>query len=283
MEELARTHYASAYALAYFGALAGMAVWEALAPRRALTASLRLRWSGNFAITLLQSLLTWWLFPLASIGVAILAADRGWGLFRLVDAPYWLSFAITLAALDLSRYAQHRLQHSVPLLWRLHRMHHTDQDFDFTTALRFHPLDALLTSAIAFAVVAGLGAPVAAVALYELAFVLMAMFAHGNVRLPGRADALLRRVLITPDMHRIHHSTALAETNSNYGGVVSWWDRLFGSYVAEPAAGHEGMSIGLAAYRDRRHLMLHRMLADPFMGHPRPAPSAAGLRPADAR
>lgn len=267
MDDLARTHYASAYALIYFGALAAMALWEAAAPRRALSAPLRLRWTGNFAVTLLQSLITWWLFPLASVGVAMLAADRGWGLLRVADAPYWLAFAAALVVLDLSRYGQHWLQHRVPLLWRLHRMHHTDQDFDFTTALRFHPLDGLLTSSIAFAVVAGLGAPVAAVALYELVFLVMAMFGHGNVRLPAGIDAALRKVLITPDMHRVHHSTRRAESESNLGGVVSWWDRLFGTYRAQPESGHDGMAIGLVAYRDRRHLMLHRMLVDPLVAH----------------
>jgi sterol desaturase/sphingolipid hydroxylase (fatty acid hydroxylase superfamily) len=225
-------------------------------------------------VTLLQSLLIWWLFPLANVGIALLAEARGWGLLRAAAAPYWLGFAATLVALDLSRYGQHWVQHRVPFLWRLHRMHHTDQDFDFSTALRFHPIDALLTSGVAFAVIVGLGAPVGAVALYELIFVVMVMFAHGNVRLPEGVDAALRTVLVTPDMHRLHHSARRGESDSNLGGVVTWWDRLFGTYRAQPADGHNGMTIGLAAYRGREHLMLHRMLADPFLGERR--------RPAEA-
>lgn len=268
MDDLARAHYASIYAVLYFGAIVAVALWEAAAPRRALSAPLRLRWFGNFAVTLLQSALSWWLFPTVSVGFAVLAAERGWGGLRLADLPYPLAFALSLAALDLSRYLQHRVQHRVPWLWRIHRMHHTDQDFDFTTALRFHPIEALLTTAIAFGVITVLGAPVAAVAAYELCFVLSVMFVHGNIRIPEAVDRVLRRVMVTPDLHRVHHSAAPAETDSNYGGIVPWWDRLFGTYVAQPATGHEAMTVGLAGYRGRQHLMLHRMLADPFLAGP---------------
>jgi sterol desaturase/sphingolipid hydroxylase (fatty acid hydroxylase superfamily) len=268
MDELARAHYTSIYALLYFGAICVVALWEAAAPRRALTAPLRLRWFGNLSVTLLQSAVTWWLFPMASVGFAVLAAERGWGVLRLADVPYPVAFVLSLVLLDLSRYAQHRAQHRVPLLWRLHRMHHTDHDLDFTTGLRFHPLEALLTTSIAFCVIAALGAPVAAVAAYEACFVLSVMFAHGNIRIPERIDRVLRRVVVTPDLHRVHHSAAAAETDSNYGGIVPWWDRLFGTYVDQPEAGHEGMTIGLAGYRGRQHLALHRMLADPFVAGP---------------
>lgn len=283
MDSLAREHYAAAYALTYFGAIVGMALWEGQAPRRALTASLRLRWSGNFAATLLQSLVTWWLFPLANVGIAMLAEERGWGLLRAGAAPYWLAFAVALVGLDLSRYGQHWVQHRVPLLWRLHRVHHTDQDFDFSTALRFHPIDALLTSGIAFAVIVGLGAPVGAVALYELVFAVMVMFAHGNVGLPPRLDAALRKALVTPDMHRLHHSARRDESDCNLGGVVTWWDRLFGTYKAQPADGHDGMTIGLAAYRGREHLMLHRMLLDPFLDERRREGAAPAVQPRRSR
>jgi sterol desaturase/sphingolipid hydroxylase (fatty acid hydroxylase superfamily) len=268
MDELARAHYASIYAVLYFGAICAVALWEAAAPRRALTAPLRLRWFGNLSVTLLQSAVTWWLFPMASVGFAVLAAERGWGVLRLADVPYPVAFVLSLVLLDLSRYAQHRAQHRVPLLWRLHRMHHTDHDLDFTTGLRFHPLEALLTTSIAFCVVTALGAPVAAVAAYEACFVLSVMFAHGNIRIPAPVDRVLRRAVVTPDLHRVHHSAAAAETDSNYGGFVPWWDRLFGTYVDQPEAGHEGMTVGLAGYRGRQHLALHRMLADPFVAGP---------------
>lgn len=270
MDELARQYYATAYTLSYFGAVAGVALCEAAAPRRGSSAPLRPRWFGNIGVALLDSALIWWLFPLASFGFALTAAEQGWGLLRLVEAPYAVAFVLSLAALDLARYVQHWLQHRVPVLWRLHRMHHTDPDFDFTTALRFHPLEALLTCAANFAVVAGLGAPVAAVAVYEICFALAVMFAHGNVRMPTGVDRALRVFLVTPDLHRVHHSAAAVETDSNFGAIVPWWDRLLGTYRDQPAAGHAAMTIGLPGYRERQHLALHRMLADPFMAPRRP-------------
>lgn len=276
MDDFARQSFASIYAVLYFGAICAVALWEAAAPRRDLTAPLRVRWFGNFAATLLHSAVTWWLFPMASVGFALLAAERGWGVLRLVEAPYPIAFVLSLAALDLARYAQHRIEHSVPLLWRVHRMHHTDHDFDFTTALRFHPLEALLAASTAFGVIAAFGAPVGAVAVYELGFALSVMFVHGNIRIPERLDRWLRRVIVTPDLHRVHHSAVGAETDSNFGGVLPCWDRLFGTYVDQPSAGHDAMTIGLAGYRGREHLALHRMLADPFIGSP-----SRQSRPAD--
>ena len=218
MDELARAHYASIYAVLYFGAICAVALWEAAAPRRALTAPLRLRWFGNLSVTLLQSAVTWWLFPMASVGFAILAAERGWGVLRLVDVPYPVAFVLSLALFDLSRYAQHRAQHRVPLLWRLHRMHHTDHDLDFTTGLRFHPLEALLTTSIAFCVVTALGAPVAAVAAYEACFVLSVMFAHGNIRIPERVDTPLRFTSLG--------AGRLATCGAEAGGDLYCWGRF---------------------------------------------------------
>lgn len=166
--------------------------------------------------------------------------------------------------LDLSRYTAHWLLHHVPALWRLHRVHHSDQDYDITTGLRFHPLEALYTIVYDLVVLLALGAPVLAVVIYRLVNAVMAIFAHANTYIPVRFDRRLRLVLVTPDVHRIHHSAAVAETDSNFGGITPWWDRLFGTYVDQPGDGHEGMAVGLAGYRERKHLRLGWMLLHPF-------------------
>jgi len=264
MGELLVRHGAALYALGYFGAIALVATWEAVAPRRALVSPLRGRWIANLAFALIDPLLVRALLPFVAIGAAVLAAERGIGLFHWVPAPGWLAVAVSLVALDLARYLEHRLLHRVPLLWRLHRMHHTDVDYDFTTALRFHPAEALLSGALAAGVVVMLGAPLVAVVLDQALFVAAAMFAHANGRVDPRWDRALRLVLVTPDLHRVHHSALERETNSNYASVLSGWDRLFGSYVAEPAAGHERMTIGLREFREPRHQRVGGMLANPL-------------------
>jgi sterol desaturase/sphingolipid hydroxylase (fatty acid hydroxylase superfamily) len=265
MGELIVRHQAVLYALGYFGAIALVASWEGVAPRRVLGGRLRSRWAAHFAFALIDPLLVRAVLPLLSMGMAVAAAERGLGLFQRVAVPGWLSVPASLLVLDLARYLEHRLLHRVPLLWRLHRMHHTDVDYDFTTALRFHPAEALVSAAVAAGVVAALGAPLAAVALDQTLFVAGAMFAHANGRLAERWDRALRRVLVTPDLHRVHHSALERETNSNYGSVLSCWDRLLGSYLAAPAAGHEGMTIGLPEFREPRHQRLAWMLANPLL------------------
>ena len=265
MGELLVRHEATLYALTYFGAIALVATWEGVAPRRVLGSPLRTRWVANLAFGLIDPLLVRALLPLLAMGMAVLAAERGIGLFHRIDAPGWLAVGVSLVALDLARYLEHRLLHRAPLLWRLHRMHHTDVDYDFTTALRFHPAEALLSGAIATGVVAVLGASVAAVVFDQALFVAGAMFAHGNVRVPERCDRALRLLLVTPDLHRVHHSAVERETNSNYGSLLTCWDRLLGSYLAAPAAGHDGMTIGLREFRASRHQRLGWMLANPFL------------------
>jgi sterol desaturase/sphingolipid hydroxylase (fatty acid hydroxylase superfamily) len=206
------------------------------------------------------------LFPLLGVGVAVLAAERGVGLLNVVPVPAALGWVATVLVLDVAKYVEHLAFHRVALLWRVHRMHHTDTDFDFTVGLRFHPLEAVLSTCWTLGVIGLLGLPAAAVAVWHVALLTNAAFAHGNVRMPRALDRVLRLVTVTPDMHRVHHSAVWRESGSNLGSLFPWWDRLFGTYVAAPAAGLDAMQIGLEEFRDRKHLMLPWMLAQPFLG-----------------
>lgn len=254
------------YAWIYFGGIAAMATWEGLAPRRALVAPLRGRWLANFAVTLLDTLLVRAVWPFLSVGAAVFAAERQIGLFHAVSLPASAAWVLALVALDGSRYLQHFALHRVGWLWRLHRMHHTDADYDFTTALRFHPLEALSTTGLAVCVVLLLGLPAAAVLGYELLSTGVALFAHGNVRVPARLDRALRWLVLTPDLHRVHHSANAREMESNFASVCPWWDRAFGTYRAAPALGHDAMRIGLPEFSEPRHQALSWMLANPWLG-----------------
>ncbi|WP_420267664.1 sterol desaturase family protein [Halomonas lysinitropha] len=246
-----------------------MAVWEVLAARRPQSVRRWQRWPSNLLIVVLDTLAVRLVFPLAAVGAAMLAAERGWGLFNGVAAPMWLAVLASVVVLDMAIYFQHRLFHAVPWLWRLHRMHHADLEFDVTTGLRFHPLEILLSMGIKLAVVTLLGAPALAVLIFEVVLNATSMFNHGNVRLPARADRWLRLVVVTPDMHRVHHSIIRRETDSNFGFNLPWWDRLFGTYRDQPAAGHLGMTIGIEVFRDVQDLRLDRMLLQPFVNPPR--------------
>src|ERR1051326_2220532 len=249
---------------AFAGVLTMMAVWELIAPRRHQAAERPLRWSSNLGIVVLDTVLVRILVPTTAVGVALLAEARGWGLFHALAAPGWLAVLLCVIALDLAIYLQHVLFHAVPALWRLHRMHHADLAFDVTTGVRFHPLEILLSMLIKLAVVAALGAPALAVLLFEVLLHATSMFSHGNVRVPERLDRLLRFIVVTPDMHRVHHSVDAPETNSNFGFNLPWWDRMFGTYRAQPAAGHDAMTIGIEQFRERPELRLDRMLLQPF-------------------
>lgn len=250
---------------AFVGVLAAMVLWEALAPRRADVTRL-VRWTNNLGIVVLNTAVLRLVFPAAAVGFAAYAQGAGWGLLNAIDVPFWLSLAVALIALDVAIYVQHVLFHAVPLLWRLHRVHHADRGFDVTTGLRFHPVEILLSMAIKIGVIAALGPPVVAVLIFEVVLNATSMFNHGNVRLPRSVDAALRLVVVTPDMHRVHHSIVPRETNSNFGFSVSWWDRLFGTYRAQPAAGHTGMTIGIEQFRTDRDRWLDRLLIQPLLG-----------------
>jgi sterol desaturase/sphingolipid hydroxylase (fatty acid hydroxylase superfamily) len=252
---------------AFFGVLAVVAVAEIALPRRRLTASKLRRWASNLGIVFLNSLIVRLLLPATAAGFAVFAAQRGWGAFNILEAPAWVSIIASIVILDFAIYLQHVMFHAVPALWRLHRMHHADLDFDVTTGARFHPIEILLSMLIKFAVIAVIGAPAAAVIIFEVLLNATSMFNHGNFRLPAGLDRVLRRFVVTPDMHRVHHSIEDHETNSNFGFNLSLWDRLLGTYKDQPDAGHEGMTIGIRDYREPRLATdLPGMLILPFLG-----------------
>ena len=256
----------SAIRLGFYGGFtAVMACWEVLAPRRGRAFPRWQRWPSNFGIAALSTLAVRALFPVAAVGFAIAGLTHGWGLFNNVDFPDWAKVAISVVVLDLVIYLQHVIFHAVPALWRLHRMHHADLDFDVTTGARFHPLEILLSVVVKIAAVVALGAPALAVVIFEVLLNATALFNHANVRLPGVLERPLRWIVVTPDMHRVHHSLIPEETNSNFGFSLPWWDRLLGTYRAQPAGGHDSMIVGLEAFRDPAQLRLDRMLVQPFM------------------
>jgi len=260
-----------------------MAVWEIAAPRRALSLAKSRRWPANLGVTLLNVALVRVLFPTATVGMALAAEERHWGLFNALALPAPLALVVSFLALDLVIWIQHVAFHRVPTLARLHRMHHVDLDIDVTTGLRFHPVEILTSLLIKFAAVIALGAPAAAVLAFELALNLGSLFSHGNVRMPARLDRVLRGFVVTPDMHRVHHSILPEEINSNFGFFLSWWDRLFGTYRAAPREGHDAMTIGVRDTRDPSICArLGPMLALPFRERADdfPCTRPAGPRPA---
>jgi sterol desaturase/sphingolipid hydroxylase (fatty acid hydroxylase superfamily) len=251
---------------AFFGIFATMAVWETAAPRRARRLPRRVRWLHNLALVVLNSVIVRLLFPVAGVGFAVLAAARGWGLLNAFEVPFWWAFLLSVIALDCAIFFQHVMFHAVPLLWRLHRVHHADADVDVTTGARFHPIEILLSMLIKFAAIAVLGAPAAAVLVFEVLLNGTSMFNHANLRLPEPADRILRWMLVTPEMHRIHHSMEAQETNSNFGFNLPWWDRLFGTYRARARLPQEEMAIGVKGLTGNdRAVKLTGLLAIPFV------------------
>ena len=235
--------------VAFAGVLAALAGWEVFAPRRRREMPRAWRWPGNLGVVVIDTLLVRLLFPTAVVGLAVLGEERNWGLFQVLEWPAWVTVPLAFLAMDLAIYLQHVMFHAVPALWRLHRMHHADTGFDVSTGLRFHPLEILLSMVWKAAVVVALGPPVLAVLAFEIVLNAGAMFSHSNIRLAPRLDGMLRKLIVTPDMHRVHHSSRRRETDSNYGFNFACWDRLFGTYVAAPEGGHRRMQIGLAAWR----------------------------------
>lgn len=242
-----------------------MAIWEKTAPRRALNAPKITRWSNNLSITFLNSLAVKFVFPITATGVALMAQNAGYGLLNILGTSQLFGGGIAIIAMDLTIYFQHRLFHVVPVFWRLHRMHHTDLDIDVTTGARFHPMEILLSMVIKMAAILLIGAPAWSVLAFEVLLNATSMFNHSNIFLNPGIDRVVRLFVVTPDMHRVHHSVIIYETNSNYGFNLPWWDRLFGSYKDQPSKGHDAMTIGLANYRDPKYLALHWMLVIPFL------------------
>jgi sterol desaturase/sphingolipid hydroxylase (fatty acid hydroxylase superfamily) len=225
-----------------------------------------MRWPSNLAIVALNTVLLRILLPATAVSLASLSAQRHWGLLNNLPLPWWSTVVGSVVLLDLAIYLQHVMFHAVPALWRLHRMHHTDLDFDVTTGARFHPIEIILSMLIKFGVLAALGASALGVLIFEVLLNATSMFNHGNVHLPSRFDRYLRWLVVTPDMHRVHHSIVVGETNSNFGFNLPWWDRLLGTYRDQPAAGQVGMTIGIEQFREARELRLDRMLLQPFRG-----------------
>ena len=251
----------------FFGILAVMALWELLSPRRILAASKSLRWINNLGLVFLNTLVLRLLFPAAAVGVALFAREQGWGLFNDTQTPFALAVVASVIIMDAVIYLQHVMVHAVPLLWRLHRVHHADPDYDVTTGARFHPLEIILSMLIKFATILLLGPPLIAVVIFEVLLNATAMFNHGNVKLPFTVDRILRLLVVTPDMHRVHHSVEDDEANSNFGFNLPWWDRLFGTYRDQPRGGHEEMTIGIHNHHDPRQISwLSGILLLPFKG-----------------
>jgi sterol desaturase/sphingolipid hydroxylase (fatty acid hydroxylase superfamily) len=241
-----------------------MALWEVLAPRRRQEVGRTTRWPSNLGVVMLDTAVVRILFPTSAVGLALLAEAKGFGLFNAWPVTGWISIIASVVVLDLAIYFQHVLFHAVPALWRLHRMHHADLEFDVTTGARFHPIEIVLSMLIKLAVIGALGVPAVAVLIFEVLLNGTAMFNHSNIRLPTHMDRVLRWFIVTPDMHRVHHSVVVRETNSNFGFNLPWWDRLFGTYRDQPAAGHEAMTIGIEQIRDPAEQRLDRMLTQPF-------------------
>jgi sterol desaturase/sphingolipid hydroxylase (fatty acid hydroxylase superfamily) len=255
--------------ICFASVFAFMALWEIAAPRRSLKVGKPLRWASNLGLVVLSTVIVRVIFPIGTVHMADLAHDCGWGIFNNVELPAWVAAILAVILLDLVIYLQHVMFHAVPILWRLHMVHHADLDFDVSTGLRFHTLEIILSMGIKLAAIVLLGAPAVAVVLFEVILNATSLFNHGNARLPGWLDGLVRLIIVTPDMHRVHHSDVPQETNSNFGFNLPWWDFLFGTYRAEPAAGHDAMTIGLSQFRDEHQVdRLPGMLALPFVGEP---------------
>jgi sterol desaturase/sphingolipid hydroxylase (fatty acid hydroxylase superfamily) len=255
---------------AFFTVFSLMALWELWRPCRVARLGRGRRWFNNLTLVVVNALVLRLLFPAATVGVALYAQQDGWGLFNHLSWPPALETLLALVLLDLAIYLQHVMFHAVPLFWRFHRVHHADLDYDVTTGARFHPLEIILSMLIKFAVILLLGPSLLAVILFEVILNAMAMFNHSNISLPARLDRLLRWFVVTPDMHRVHHSIEDDEANSNFGFNLSWWDRLLGTYTRQPRHGHRDMVIGIRGFRDvGTCVSLPRLLLIPFAGKPR--------------
>lgn len=243
-----------------------IALWEIRLPRRTLTTSKKWRWLNNLSIIAINPVLLHFVFPVLAVGIAQTARANGWGLLNQFGTSSVIAMGEGIVFLDFVMYMQHVMFHAVPLFWRLHMVHHADLDCDLTTGLRFHPIEIVLSMILKMTIIVVLGPPVISVLIFEILLNGMAMFSHGNIKLPPPGDRYLRLLVVTPDMHRVHHSVIISETNSNYGFNFSIWDRLFGTYLAQPSKGHQDMIIGLSQFRDHRRLTLPWLLILPLIG-----------------
>lgn len=250
----------------FVGILVLLGIFEVIAPRRRREIPRLLRWTNNLGVLVLNTFIVRLAFPLAAVGFALIAKDCSWGLLNVIETTPIIAFVASLIILDFAIYLQHVMLHAIPAFWRLHRMHHADLEFDLTTGLRFHPLEILLSMGIKLTVVAILGPPAVAVLVFEIVLNATAMFNHSNIHIPRSLEAILRLFVVTPDMHRVHHSIRPDEYNTNFGFNIPWWDKLLGTYSAQPVGGHKNMTIGLNQFRSRRDLRLDQMLMQPAKG-----------------
>lgn len=250
--------------ITFLTVLISMMVWEVATPRRRQEIPKVLRWTNNLSLVVIDTAILRLAFPVLAVGLASIAKINGWGLFNMIDLPLWVAVILAIMLLDLATYVQHIVFHAVPGLWRLHRMHHADLEFDATTGLRFHPAEIVLSMTVKLALVLAIGAPAVAVLAFEVILNAASIFNHSNIAMSPAVDRVVRLFLVTPDMHRVHHSIEPRETNANFGFSVPWWDRLFGTYLAQPAKGHLEMKIGIEQFRSRRELWLDRMLVQPL-------------------
>ena len=248
----------------FIGVLLRMGLLETLFPKRIRRFDRLVRWPGNFLLLMLNSFALRLVFPITAVGFALFCTEQKFGLLNQLEPPFPLSVAIAMLLLDLTIYLQHVIFHRVPILWRIHRMHHTDLDLDVTSGTRFHPLEILLSMLIKLAAIWVIGAPAIAVVFFEVLLNAGAMFNHANLRLPAALDGALRLIIVTPDMHRVHHSVIPEETGRNFGFNLPWWDRLFGTYKAQPERGHADMTIGLPEFQDINSQRIDRMLTQPW-------------------
>ena len=260
-------YYETIIRLGFFiGIFLVIALWELIAPMRKLKISKKKRWLNNLVLVVLNTLVLRFIFPTTAVGVALLCNNYGLGILNVLDIPLWFKVVIAFLVLDFAIYTQHVLFHYLPLLWRFHKIHHIDLDYDVTTGLRFHPIEIVLSMLIKFAVICFIGAPVLAVVIFEVILNGLALFNHGNIRLFKRLDSFLRLFIVTPDVHRVHHSTVPSETNSNFGFNLIFWDKLLGTYKNQPKKGHILMDIGLEGYKDSNTTQrLKSMLKIPFL------------------
>ena len=262
--------------VAFLGILIGMMAWEYFRPARKLQYPRWLRWSSNLGIVVINTAVLRLTLPMLAAGAAVWAEAQHWGWLNQTSWPFWVEVIFALLLFDFAIYLQHVMVHAVPLFWRFHRLHHADLDYDATTGLRFHPIEILFSMGLKMLLVIAVGAPLLAVIIFEIILNSASLFNHGNVRLPAWLEPWARAFIVTPDMHRVHHSAIREETNSNYGFSLSIWDRLFGTYRDQPTLGHEHMVIGLEYFRDERELYLHRLLVQPLLNSPENMSSTKG-------
>ena len=249
----------------FLGIFALLTIWEISSPKRELLQLRRFRWFSNIGLVVLSSVLIRFILPTAAVGVALHVEQEQLGFLNLYELPFIVQFIFAFILMDLAIYFQHVMFHALPLFWRFHRVHHSDLDCDITTGLRFHPFEMIISIVFKFLIIASIGAPVLAVVFFEIILNAASMFTHSNIKIPSAIEKMVRWFIVTPDMHRIHHSIKENETNSNFGFFISIWDRLLGTYIQEPEQGHDNMQIGLQRFREPKWQNLRWLIYLPFV------------------